>query len=66
MGRNPIQVIVVALICAACIYAVFKVAANWADWRDFGQRWRGGDCLEDTRAGVCGTINGDRIPRRTE
>jgi predicted MFS family arabinose efflux permease len=32
MGRNPIQVIVVALICAACIYAVFKVAANWADW----------------------------------
>jgi len=32
MGRNPIQVIVLALICAACIYLVFKVAANWADW----------------------------------
>ena len=32
MGRNPIQVIVVALICAFCIYLVFKVAANWADW----------------------------------
>ena len=32
MGRNPIQVIVVALIAAACIYLVFKVAANWADW----------------------------------
>jgi membrane protein YdbS with pleckstrin-like domain len=36
MGRNPIQVIVVALICAACIYVVFKVAANWADWVVFG------------------------------
>jgi cytochrome bd-type quinol oxidase subunit 2 len=36
MGRNPIQVIVVALICAACIYLVFKVAANWADWVVFG------------------------------
>jgi cytochrome bd-type quinol oxidase subunit 2 len=32
MGRNPIQVIVVALIGAFCIYLVFKVAANWADW----------------------------------
>jgi cytochrome bd-type quinol oxidase subunit 2 len=32
MGRNPIQVIVVALICAGCIYLVFKVAAGWADW----------------------------------
>jgi cytochrome bd-type quinol oxidase subunit 2 len=32
MGRSPILVIVVALICAACIYAVFKVAAGWADW----------------------------------
>jgi len=32
VGRNPIQVIVVALIAAACIYLVFKVAANWADW----------------------------------
>lgn len=32
MRRNPIQVIVVALIVAACIYVVFKVAANWADW----------------------------------
>jgi cytochrome bd-type quinol oxidase subunit 2 len=32
MGRNPIQAIVVALIIAACIYLVFKVAANWADW----------------------------------
>ena len=32
MGRNPIQVIVVAVIVAACIYVVFKVAANWADW----------------------------------
>jgi cytochrome bd-type quinol oxidase subunit 2 len=32
MGRNPIQVIVLALIAAACIYVVFKVAANWADW----------------------------------
>jgi protein-S-isoprenylcysteine O-methyltransferase Ste14 len=36
MGRNPIQVIVVALICAGCIYVVFKVAANWADWVVFG------------------------------
>ena len=36
MGRNPIQVIVVALICAFCIYLVFKVAANWADWVVFG------------------------------
>ena len=36
MGRNPIQVIVVALICAVCIYVVFKVAANWADWVVFG------------------------------
>jgi cytochrome bd-type quinol oxidase subunit 2 len=32
VGRNPILVIVVALICAVCIYLVFKVAANWADW----------------------------------
>jgi cytochrome bd-type quinol oxidase subunit 2 len=32
MGRNPVQVIVVALIFAVCIYLVFKVAANWADW----------------------------------
>ena len=32
MRRNPIQVIVVALICAACIYVVFKVAADWSDW----------------------------------
>ena len=36
MGRNPILVIVVALICAGCIYVVFKVAANWADWVVFG------------------------------
>jgi hypothetical protein len=36
MGRNPIQVIVVALICAGCIYLVFKVAADWADWVVFG------------------------------
>ena len=32
MGRNPIQVIVLALIFAVSIYLVFKVAANWADW----------------------------------
>ena len=32
MGRNPIQVIVVALIFALCIYLVVKVAAGWADW----------------------------------
>jgi cytochrome bd-type quinol oxidase subunit 2 len=32
MGRSPVLVIVVALIFAACIYAVFKVAAGWADW----------------------------------
>jgi hypothetical protein len=32
MGRNAIPVIVVALICAGCIYLVFKVAAGWADW----------------------------------
>jgi cytochrome bd-type quinol oxidase subunit 2 len=32
MGRNPIPVIVLALICAGCIYLVFKVAAGWADW----------------------------------
>jgi membrane protein YdbS with pleckstrin-like domain len=32
MGRNPVLVIVVALICAASIYAVFKVAADWSDW----------------------------------
>jgi hypothetical protein len=30
--RNPIQVAVVALIAAAGIYLVFKVAANWSDW----------------------------------
>jgi hypothetical protein len=36
MGRNPIQVIVLALICAGCIYLVFKVAVNWADWVVFG------------------------------
>jgi cytochrome bd-type quinol oxidase subunit 2 len=36
VGRNPILVIVVALICAGCIYVVFKVAANWADWVVFG------------------------------
>jgi len=34
--RNPIQVIIVALIFAVCIYLVFKVAANWADWVVFG------------------------------
>ena len=32
MGRNPIPVIVFAVICAGCIYLVFKVAAGWADW----------------------------------
>jgi membrane protein YdbS with pleckstrin-like domain len=32
MVRNPILVIVVALISAACIYVVFKVAADWSDW----------------------------------
>jgi protein-S-isoprenylcysteine O-methyltransferase Ste14 len=32
MGRHPIQVIVLALVCAGCIYVVFKVAAGWADW----------------------------------
>ena len=32
MGRNPVQVIVVALIFALCIYLVFSVAADWADW----------------------------------
>ena len=36
MGRNAIQVILVALICAACIYLVFEVAAGWADWVVFG------------------------------
>jgi hypothetical protein len=36
MGRNPIPVIVVALICAGAIYIVFKVAANWASWVVFG------------------------------
>ena len=36
MGRNPVQVIIVALIFAVCIYLVFKVAANWADWVVFG------------------------------
>jgi hypothetical protein len=36
MGRNPIQVIILALICAGCIYVVFKVAAGWADWVVFG------------------------------
>ena len=36
MGRSPVQAIVVALICAVCIYVVFKVAANWADWVVFG------------------------------
>jgi hypothetical protein len=36
MGRNPIQVIVLALIAAGCIYVVFKVAAGWADWVVFG------------------------------
>jgi hypothetical protein len=36
MGRNPVQVIVLAVIVAACIYVVFKVAANWADWVVFG------------------------------
>ena len=32
MGRNPVQVIVLALIVALCIYLVFSVAADWADW----------------------------------
>jgi hypothetical protein len=32
MGRNPVLVIVVALVCAGCIYLVFKVAADWSDW----------------------------------
>lgn len=36
MGRNPIQVILVAMICAGCIYLVFEVAAGWADWVVFG------------------------------
>jgi len=36
MARVPILPIVVALICAACIYAVFKVAVGWADWVVFG------------------------------
>jgi membrane protein YdbS with pleckstrin-like domain len=36
MRRHPIQVIVFALICAVCIYLVFKVAVNWASWIVFG------------------------------
>jgi hypothetical protein len=32
MRRNPIQVIVLALIFAICIYVVFKIAADWSDW----------------------------------
>jgi hypothetical protein len=36
LRRNPIQVIVFAVICAVCIYLVFKVAFNWASWVVFG------------------------------
>ena len=36
MVRNPIQVMILALICAVCIYLVFKVAVNWASWVVFG------------------------------
>jgi cytochrome bd-type quinol oxidase subunit 2 len=32
MGRHPLQVILVALVAAVCIYVVFKVAVGWADW----------------------------------
>jgi hypothetical protein len=32
MARHPLQVTLVALVAAACVYVVFKVAIGWADW----------------------------------
>jgi len=35
-GRQPIQVALTVVICAALIYAVFRVATDWSDWIVFG------------------------------
>jgi O-antigen/teichoic acid export membrane protein len=32
MRRNPLQMIALALVFAACVFLVLKVAVNWGSW----------------------------------
>jgi hypothetical protein len=34
--RQPVQIALTIVICAALIYAVVKVATDWSDWIVFG------------------------------
>jgi hypothetical protein len=35
-GRQPVQIALTVVICAALVYAVVKVATDWSDWVVFG------------------------------